>query len=139
MSIQQSHWYWKRRGKYFRQTSYAVVYNAFYYDMSGFIICFALYTYIWRLFHLYLAEQFEPVKWLLIHHANVTKFDNLEQNELYGLNTWIVHIVGAKKKEQLIKVLKNSPLRFDSHMFEFFETDESRLRCYELNILFKDN
>ena len=61
-------------------------------------------------------------------HENSTKFDPKEQNELYGLNVWIIYVVGEKRRQNLQEVLKKSLLRFDSHVFEFFYSNEGMIK-----------
>ena len=61
---------------------------------------------------------------MLQSHAKVTKFDAIEPNKLYGLNVWIIHVIGEKRRIKLLDVLKKSQLQFDSHVFEFFESNQ---------------
>ena len=82
----------------------------------------------YRVLHLYLMNHFEPLKSLLYSYKNVTKFNPAHPKETYGLNVWIVHVVDEKRREHLLDVLKESPLRFDSHMFEFFNPMKGTVR-----------
>ena len=75
---------------------------------------------IYRVLHLYLMNHFEPLKRLLQSYKNVTKFNPAQAKGAYGLNAWIIQIVDEKRREDLLDFLKESPLRFDSHMYEFF-------------------
>ena len=77
--------------------------------------------------HLYLVDHFDPLEKLLKGQANATKFDHREKTLLYGLNVWIIYVIGEGKRKELIKILKKSPLRFDSYIFEFYEGTFSRV------------
>ena len=57
----------------------------------------------------------------------MSKFDPKLPNDGPGLNVWIIHAVGGKQKRKLLQAARKFPLRFDSHVFEFFGPDEGTL------------
>ena len=73
---------------------------------------------------LYLAENFHRLEKLLMDYSNITKFNHKQQTSLFGLNVWIIHIVGESKRKELQRILKKSPVGFNLQVFEFFEQDE---------------
>ena len=77
--------------------------------------------FVLRTLHLYLADQFHPLDELLKEQENATKLNQEEQNALYGVNVWVIYVVGEDKRKDLLTLLKKSPLRFDSYVFEFFD------------------
>ena len=77
--------------------------------------------YVYRTLHLYLADHFESLQQLLQFQVNATNFDPKTPNELHGVNIWIIHVVGEKKRTELTKVLAKSPVTYDSYLFECFE------------------
>ena len=84
----------------------------------------------YRTLHILMTSQFDSLKRLLESHRNATKFDPTKRNELYGLNVWIIHVIGEENRENLEQVLQNCPLNFNSHVFEFFDTIEGmHVKC----------
>ena len=81
---------------------------------------------VYRMLHIFLAQDFDSLKRLLQIHENTTKFDPIDPNKLYGLHVWIIHVVGEKRRENLLEVLKKSSLEFNSHVFEFFESNQGK-------------
>ena len=81
----------------------------------------------YRILHVYQAQNYDFLKNLLQSHAKVTKFDVNEPSKLYGLNVWIIHVIGEKRRIKLLDVLKKSQLQFDSHVFEYFESDQGTI------------
>ena len=73
--------------------------------------------------HLYLAESFHRLEELLTAYSNVTNFNHKQQTSLFGLNVWIIYIVGESKRKELQRMLKKSPVGFNPQVFEFFEQD----------------
>ena len=51
----------------------------------------------------------------------------MKENKLHGVNAWVIHVVGKNSRENLLKVLKNAPLQFDSHVFGFFESNDGMI------------
>ena len=74
--------------------------------------------------HLYLAENFHRLEKLLKEHSNVSRFDHNEQTFLFGLNVWIVYVGGESNRKKLQRILQQSPVGLNSHVFEFFELDK---------------
>ena len=74
--------------------------------------------------HLYLAENFHRLEKLLMAYSNITKCNHKQQTSLFGLNVWIIYIVGESKRKELQRILKKSRLGFNPQVFEFFEQDE---------------
>ena len=74
-----------------------------------------------RTIHVYLAKSYQPLKELIVAQTDLSKFDhlNLEKAQM-GLNIWLVHVTDRKEKQTLSKILKHCPLKFDSHVFEFY-------------------
>ena len=89
---------------------------------------------IYFLHKYYWCYHYEPLKNLFESHENATKFDTKEQNELYGLNVWIIYVVGEKGRNNLLEVLKKSPLRFDSNVFEFFDSNGGKIKNIVLTL-----
>ena len=89
--------------------------------MKLFLQSFDLYD---RTLHLYLVGHFNPLKRLLERQANAKAFDQNQQNDLYGMNVWIVYVAGGNSHKRLVKTLEKSHLPFDSHVFEFLESFE---------------
>ena len=77
--------------------------------------------YVYRTLHLYVGHHFDPLKRLLIQYSKRSEFNHLNQNEQMGINVWLIHVTSYKNKKQLLKLLKISPLRLDSQLYEFFE------------------
>ena len=59
-----------------------------------------------------MTSQFDSLKRLLESHRNATKFDPTKRNELYGLNVWIIHVIGEENRENL-ENLENRKHLFD--------------------------
>ena len=74
--------------------------------------------------HIFLTDRFDSLEPLLEGHRNATKFEPTNRNVLYGLNVWMIHVIGKENREKLEQVLQNCPLNFNSHVFEFFDTIE---------------
>ena len=81
--------------------------------------------------HIFLTDRFESLEPLLEGHRNVTKFEPTNRNVLYGLNVWMIYVVGETNRQQFEKVLKKCPLNFNSHVFEFFEQIKGMLIKFE--------
>ena len=91
------------------------------------IITFENFFIEYRILHVYQAQSYDFLKNLLQRHAKVTQFDAIEPKKLYGLNVWIIHVIGENRRMKLLDVLKKSQLQFDSHVFEFFESDQGTI------------
>ena len=76
--------------------------------------------------HLYLGSDFLPLKGLLTQFSELSKFNHLNVTDPIGINTWLIHVTSYKHEKQLLKVLKTSPLRFDSQLYEFYEQTDSK-------------
>ena len=106
--------------------------------MNSIIITFEKFLFEYRILHVYEAQNYDFLKNLLQSHAKLTKFDAIEKNKLYGLNVWIIHVIGEKRRKKLFDVLKKSQLQFDSHVFEFFESDQGTiLHTFGLSHIYK--
>ena len=68
------------------------------------------------------------MKIVLEYQNNATKFDYLEQNPLYGVNVWVVYIVGQINWKSFLRVADKCPLKFDSHIFEFLDALDGRFQ-----------
>ena len=74
-----------------------------------------------RTIHVFLAQSYQPLKDLIAAQTELSKFDHLNlQKAQMGLNIWLVHASDRKQKQTLSKILKLCPLKFDSHVFEFY-------------------
>ena len=71
--------------------------------------------------HLFIADNFETLKEMLLAQRDAAKFDSREENILYGECIWVIHVIGYRTHRILMKVLRKSPIGFDSQVFEFFE------------------
>ena len=77
--------------------------------------------------HLYIGHNYIPLKGLLIQHSELAKFNYLNVTDQIGINVWLIYVISYKNKRQLLKVLKISPLRFDSQLYEFYDQTNGKL------------
>ena len=97
-----------------------------------------LHCIFYRLLHLFLSDNFYSLKSLLQSQENATSFHPTKPKELIGLNVWVIHVIGEKRRRKLFGALKESPLRFDSHVFEFFYSDQGKIN-YHICELYKQS
>ena len=76
-------------------------------------------------------SDFLELKNLLIEYDKLLNFDHVSEKEQMGVNVWIVHISGQENTDSLTKVLNTSPLRFDSHVFGFYEDVRGNLKFWK--------
>ena len=62
---------------------------------------------IYRTLHILMTSQFDSLKRLLESHRNATKFDPTKRNELYGLNVWIIHVIGEENRESAVTLVSH--------------------------------
>ena len=77
-----------------------------------------------RVIHLYIGRNFHPLRRLLIQYSELAGFNYLNTTDQIGINVWLIHVVSYKDKKKLLKVLKISQIRFDSHLYEFYEQEK---------------
>lgn len=85
-----------------------------------------------RTMHLYISNNFVPLKKLLIQYSERAKFNYLNVTDRVGTNVWIIQVNSPKNRKQLLKVLKASPLRFDSEVYQFHEQTRGKLTLMNL-------
>ena len=85
---------------------------------------FSYILIFYSVLHVFLGDNFNSLKSLLQSQGDATNFHPTKPTELIGLNVWVIHVIGEKRREELFNVLIKSPLRFDSHVFEFFCSDQ---------------
>ena len=73
-----------------------------------------------RAMNLYLSNDFLPLKQLLLEYNDHTKFEHLKMKDQIGVNMWLIH-TSNESRLQLAEILKLSPLRLDSQLYEFHE------------------
>ena len=83
--------------------------------------------------HLYISNDFIPLKRLLIQYSERAKFNYLNVTDQVGINVWLIQVNSPKNRKQLLKVLKASPLRFDSEVYQFYE--QTRGKLTSVNVL----
>ena len=71
---------------------------------------------------------------LLANHRNISKVsDPIEEMSPIGLNLWLIYVPQSTTDEYrgdpLLEVLKYAPLRFDSHVFGFYEEVSGNKKC----------
>ena len=72
--------------------------------------------------HLYIAgDEFKSLQGMLQSQEKASRFDQFNRNPLGSVNVWIVYVKNENKRKIFRDTLNNSPLRFDSHVFEFYE------------------
>ena len=72
--------------------------------------------------HLYIAgDEFKSLQGMLQRQEKASRFDQFNRNSLGSVNVWIVHVRNENERKIFRDTLNNSPLRFDSHVFEFYE------------------
>ena len=64
---------------------------------------------------------------LLQSQADATKFNPNKPKDLYGMNVWMIHVMGEERRTKLAQILKQSPLQLESHVFEFFNSNEGMI------------
>ena len=84
--------------------------------------------------HLYISNNFIPLKRLLIQYSEQEKFNYLNVTDQIGINVWLIQVNSPKNRKQLLKVLKASPLRFDSEIYQFYEQTRGKLSSVHLLI-----
>ena len=83
--------------------------------------------YLFRTMHLYISNNFIPLKRLLTQNSERAKFNYLNVTDQVGINVWLILVNSPKNRKQLLKVLKASPLRFDSEIYQFYEQTRGKL------------
>ena len=58
---------------------------------------------------------------MLQRQEKASRFDQFNRNSLGSVNVWIAYVRNENERKIFRDTLNNSPLRFDSHVFEFFE------------------
>ena len=58
--------------------------------------------------HLYLSNDFIPLRQLLFKYDDQTKFDYLNTKDQIGMNMWLIHTTTDKSRVQLADILKLS-------------------------------
>ena len=63
---------------------------------------------------------------------NATRFKTKEQSSFGiqssdGLNVWMIYVVGNDRRKTLINILKESPIHFNSYVFEVLDSIEGKL------------
>ena len=71
--------------------------------------------------HLYLGNDFMPLRKLLLENTDQTKFEPAKIKDQIGVNMWLIHTTTNQSRIQLSDILKASPLRLDSQLYEFHE------------------
>ena len=89
---------------------------------------------LFRTMHLYISDNFIPLKRLLIQYSEQAKFDYLNVTDRVGINVWLILVNSPKNRKKLLKVLKASPLRFDSEVYQFYEQTRGKLSSVHLFI-----
>ena len=77
--------------------------------------------------HLYFGHQYFPLKELLIQYSEKAKFNYLNETDQIGINVWLIRVVSDEDRNKLLEILKTSPLRFDSQLYEFYEQKSGKL------------
>ena len=73
---------------------------------------------------------------LLQSHKETTQFKIKEKTDFFGKHVWIIHVVGKEKQEKALEILRNSPISFDSNIFEFFQPIEGKSsKCLTMSYL----
>ena len=72
--------------------------------------------------HFYIAgDEFISLQEMLQRQEKASRFDQFNRNSLVSVNVWIAYVKNENERKIFRDTLNNSPLRFDSHVFEFFE------------------
>ena len=72
--------------------------------------------------HLYIAgDEFKNLQEMLQRQEKASRFDQFNRNSLVSVNVWIAYVRHKNERKIFRDTLNNSPLRFDSHVFEFYE------------------
>ena len=71
--------------------------------------------------HLYFGHQYFALKKLLIQYSQKATFNYFNETDQIGVNLWLIRAVSDDHRKQLNELLKTSPLRFDSQLYEFYE------------------
>ena len=82
-----------------------------------------------RTLNLYISRNYTGLKQLLTESENDKDFDQTNLIEQTGVNMWIIHNARNESSESLSKVLSTVPLRFDSHVFGFYEYKDGKKRA----------
>ena len=108
--------------------------------MNYFLTLF-LFLYFLNLFlhcrtvHLYLSQRFGPLKVLMDYEFEYSMFDPMGRNTNMGSNLWLIYIPSESLRKDAIDVYRNSKLRLDSLVFEFYRdyngNTKDLLRNYE--------
>ena len=62
-----------------------------------------------------------PLRKLLLENNDQTKFEPIKTKDQIGVNLWLIHTTTNQSRIQLSDILKTSPLRLDSQLYEFHE------------------
>ena len=62
-----------------------------------------------------------PLRKLLLENNDQTKFEPTKIKDQIGVNMWLIHTTTNQSRIQLSDILKTSPLRLDSQLYEFHE------------------
>ena len=80
------------------------------------------YPFFSKTIHLYIAgDEFNSLQEMLQRQEKASRFDQFNRNSLVSVNVWIVCVKNKNERKIFRDTLSHSPLRFDSHVFEFFE------------------
>ena len=94
--------------------------------LSFAVLIIEYYFHTFRTLNLYISRNFSRLNQLLTESENNKDFDHTNLIEQTGVNMWIIHIAGKENSELLSKVLSTVPLRFDSHVFGFYEYKDGK-------------
>ena len=62
-----------------------------------------------------------PLRKLLLENNDQRKFGPIKTKDQIGVNMWLIHTTTNQSRIQLSDILKTSPLRLDSQLYEFHE------------------
>ena len=85
--------------------------------------------------HLYIGQTYDHLKKLLSQYSERAAVNYLNVTGQMGVNVWLIHVLSYQGKKKLSKVLKTSPLRFDSQLYEFHEQSNGKLSFLNANEL----
>ena len=94
-----------------------------------------IYIYHLRTIHLYIGQQFRHFKQVVKTQELASRYDHLNPTSQIGLNMWLTHTTTKENSETLVMSLKTCPLRFDSHVFEFYENGKGKNIDYNFSVL----
>ena len=85
-------------------------------------ITFLRYPFFSKSIHLYIAgDEFKSIQEMLQRQEKASRFDQFNRNSLVSVNVWIAYVRNENERKIFRDTLSHSPLRFDSHVFEFYE------------------